>query len=132
MIREMKETFSKIMWKFCQTGEVYYINGAETLPPPLSPEEECDILTKFEDDRSYADILISRNLRLVVYIAKKFDGCGTGIEDLISIGTIGLIKAIDSFDADKGIRFATYAARCIENEVLMFFRSKRRTPALFR
>ena len=122
MIQEMKETFSKIMWKFCQTGEVYYINGAETLPPPLSPEEECDILAKFEDDRSYADILISRNLRLVVYIAKKFDGCGTGIEDLISIGTIGLIKGVNTYRNDKGIKLATYASRCIENEILMYIR----------
>ena len=122
MIKELRETVSKIITHICPGGEVYYINGAEILPPPLAPEEENEILQKFETDRSYADVLISRNLRLVVYIAKKFDGCGTGIEDLISIGTIGLIKGVNTYKNDKGIKLATYASRCIENEILMYIR----------
>jgi len=122
MIKELREKVSKIITHICPGGEVYYINGAEILPPPLAPEEENEILQKFETDRSYADVLISRNLRLVVYIAKKFDGCGTGIEDLISIGTIGLIKGVNTYKNDKGIKLATYASRCIENEILMYIR----------
>ena len=112
----------RIMLAIFGEGETHYINGAETLPPPLTPEKENEILAKLETDRSLSDVLISHNLRLVVYIAKKFDGCGTGIEDLISIGTIGLIKAINTFCADKNIKLATYASRCIENEILMFIR----------
>ncbi|MBE6542048.1 MAG: sigma-70 family RNA polymerase sigma factor [Ruminococcaceae bacterium] len=111
-----------MMLAFCGEGETYYINGAEVLPPPLSPKEEADVISKFETDKSYSDILIRHNLRLVVYIAKKFEGCGTGIEDLISIGTIGLIKGINTYKSDKGIKLATYASRCIENEILMYIR----------
>ncbi|MBE6616625.1 MAG: sigma-70 family RNA polymerase sigma factor [Ruminococcaceae bacterium] len=107
---------------FCGEGETYYINGAEVLPPPLSPEAEEEILSRFNDDRSLSELLIKHNLRLVVYIAKKFEGCGTGIEDLISIGTIGLIKAINTYKTDRGIKLATYASRCIENEILMYIR----------
>ncbi len=101
---------------------VFYINGPETLPPPLSPSEEQDILSRLEGEPSLRTVLVERNLRLVVYIAKKFENTGTGIEDLISIGTIGLIKAINTFKADKNIKLATYASRCIENEILMYIR----------
>lgn len=104
-------------------GEIYYINGPETLPPPLSKEEESVIFTKLEANEPEArDILVVHNLRLVVYIAKKFESTGVGIEDLISIGTIGLIKAVNTFCPSKNIKLATYASRCIENEILMFLR----------
>lgn len=112
----------RIMLALFGNGETHYINGAETLPPPLSTEKENEILDKLDEDRSLADVLISHNLRLVVYIAKKFDGCGTGIEDLVSIGTIGLIKAINTYKKERGIKLATYASRCIENEILMYIR----------
>ena len=101
---------------------VFYINGAETLPVPLEPEEECEILERLEYDSTLRSVLVERNLRLVVYIAKKFENTGINIEDLISIGTIGLIKAINTFKADKNIKLATYASRCIENEILMYIR----------
>ena len=101
---------------------VFYINGPDTLPVPLTHEEESDILARLEEDASLRGILVERNLRLVVYIAKKFENTGVGIEDLISIGTIGLIKAINTFRADKNIKLATYASRCIENEILMYIR----------
>lgn len=101
---------------------VFYINGPETLPPPLSPEEERELLARLNDDPTLRSVLVERNLRLVVYIAKKFENTGTGIEDLISIGTIGLIKAINTFKPDKNIKLATYASRCIENEILMYIR----------
>ena len=122
MISDFKTAIGKMMLAFCGEGGTYYINGAEVLPPPLSPEEEAEVLARFDDDRSLADLLIKHNLRLVVYIAKKFEGCGTGIEDLISIGTIGLIKAINTYKTDRGIKLATYASRCIENEILMYIR----------
>lgn len=102
---------------------VFYINGSDTLPPPLSKEEEADAFRKLlENDSSARETLIVHNLRLVVYIAKKFESTGTGVEDLISIGTIGLIKAVNTFKPDKNIKLATYASRCIENEILMFLR----------
>ncbi len=107
---------------FIRDGEQYYINGSDTLPPPLSPDEEADILSRFDEDRELSQILIERNLRLVVYIARKFENTGVDIEDLISIGTIGLIKAINTFKTDKNIKLATYASRCIENEILMYIR----------
>jgi len=119
---DFRATIGRIMLAFCCEGETYYINGAEVLPPPLTHEEESDILERFETDPSLADVLIQHNLRLVVYIAKKFEGCGTGIEDLCSIGTIGLIKAINTYKTDRGIKLATYASRCIENEILMHIR----------
>ncbi len=106
---------------------VYYINGPETLPPPLSHEEEADIISRLSSEPSLRSVLVERNLRLVVYIAKKFENTGTGIEDLISIGTIGLIKAINTFNAEKNIKLATYASRCIENEILMYIRKTSRT-----
>ena len=107
---------------FTGDGGTYYIGGSETLPPPLSPEEEADVLSRFDEDRSLADTLIRHNLRLVVFIARKFESCGTGIEDLISIGTIGLIKGVNTYRRDRGIKLATYASRCIENEILMHIR----------
>ena len=102
---------------------VYYVGGSEGLPPPLSRAETEDCLARLRQaDASVQPILIERNLRLVVYVAKRFENTGVGLEDLISIGTIGLIKAVDSFDPDKKIKLATYASRCIENEILMFLR----------
>lgn len=108
-------------------NEVHYIGSAEILPAPLSSEEETLLLTHLDDDVLEArQTLIEHNLRLVVYIAKKFDNTGVGVEDLISIGTIGLIKAINTFKSDKNIKLATYASRCIENEILMHLRRNSR------
>ena len=108
-------------------NEVHYIGGAEILPAPLSSEEETLLLTHLDDDVLEArQTLIEHNLRLVVYIAKKFDNTGVGVENLISIGTIGLIKAINTFKSDKNIKLATYASRCIENEILMHLRRNSR------
>ena len=121
-IDTVRDVISRALTYFFGENETHYINGPETLPPPLTSEEEAEILARFDEDRSLADVLISHNLRLVVFIAKKFDGCGTGIEDLISIGTIGLIKAINTYKSDRGIKLATYASRCIENEILMYIR----------
>jgi len=106
------------------SDEVYYIGGSQVLPPPLKPLEEANLLSKLdaEENREVKQILIERNLRLVVYIARKFENTGIGVEDLISIGTIGLIKAVNTFKTDKNIKLATYASRCIENEILMFLR----------
>lgn len=103
---------------------IHYINGANTLPPPLDAERENELISKLDSDspERARQELIEHNLRLVVYIAKKFENAGTGIEDLISIGTIGLIKAINTFRADRNIKLATYASRCIENEILMYIR----------
>ena len=109
---------------------VYYVSGAQTLPPPLGIEEEKDVMLRLSSgDETAKEELIVHNLRLVVYIAKKFENTNVNIEDLISIGTIGLIKAVNTFSADRNIKFATYASRCIENEILMFLRkaSQRRT-----
>lgn len=103
--------------------EVYYINGADPLPPPLTREEEGAILDAIQrGENPSREKLITHNLRLVVYIARKFESPGAGIEDLISIGTIGLIKAVNTFRPEKGIKLATYASRCIENEILMYLR----------
>lgn len=102
--------------------EIFYINGPQTLPPPLSHEEEAELIAAIEINPNAKKMLIERNLRLVVYIARKFESTSVGIEDLISIGTIGLIKAINTFRSDKQIKLATYASRCIENEILMFLR----------
>lgn len=119
------ELFRKILIKVgLKKGlEVFYINGSDTLPPPLTKEEEQRIFDLMDTDFDKArEELIVHNLRLVVYIAKKFEGSGVGLEDLISIGTIGLIKAVNTFSKDKNIKLATYASRCIENEILMFLR----------
>jgi RNA polymerase sigma-E/F/G factor len=105
------------------TEEVYYVGGSEALPPPLTRDEEAYLLTRLPDgDESVRAMLIERNLRLVVYIARKFENTGLHIEDLVSIGTIGLIKAVNTFDPSKKIKLATYASRCIENEILMYLR----------
>ena len=108
---------------------VFYIGGNEVLPPPLTPEEEAEELLKFgtENEEDARNILIERNLRLVVYIARKFENTGVNVEDLISIGTIGLIKAVNTFKTDKKIKLATYASRCIENEILMYLRRNTKT-----
>ena len=110
-------------------NEVHYIGGADVLPAPLEPEEEAEVISDLgtEFDTRAKSLLIEHNLRLVLYIAKKFDNTGVGVEDLISIGTIGLIKAINSFDSEKNIKLATYASRCIENEILMYLRRNSRT-----
>lgn len=100
---------------------LFYINGPDVLPHPLTPEEEAEYIARLSDEDARAK-LIEHNLRLVVYIAKRFENTGTGIEDLISIGTMGLIKAVNTFRADKSIKLATYASRCIENEILMYIR----------
>ena len=106
-----------------KTDEIYYIGGSEALPPPLTKEEEAVLLNKLPNgDEAARSMLIERNLRLVVYIARKFENTGINIEDLISIGTIGLIKAVNTFDPEKKIKLATYASRCIENEILMYLR----------
>lgn len=110
-----------IFGKSC--GKIFYINGPETLPAPLSRTQEEEVFLMLETDEDNARrILITHNLRLVVYIAKKFESTGIGIEDLVSIGTIGLIKAVKTFCPSKNIKLATYASRCIENEILMFLR----------
>ncbi|GGN49329.1 MULTISPECIES: RNA polymerase sporulation sigma factor SigE [Oceanobacillus] len=106
-----------------KSSEIYYIGGKEALPPPLNKEEEAELLKLLtKGDQSARAVLIERNLRLVVYIARKFENTGINIEDLISIGTIGLIKAVNTFKPEKKIKLATYASRCIENEILMYLR----------
>lgn len=121
LFNKIRDLFLKI--RLSEVDTVYYVNGPETLPPPLTKEEEDEIMDKLsEGDESVREKLIVHNLRLVVYIAKKFETSGVGIEDLVSIGTIGLIKAVNTFRADKNIKLATYASRCIENEILMYLR----------
>ena len=118
--------FSRLMTKIrllFHPNEVFYINGPETLPPPLTAKEEEEVMRRIEEgDESAREPLIVHNLRLVVYIARKFENSGAGIEDLISIGTIGLIKAVNTFCPQRNIKLATYASRCIENEILMYLR----------
>ena len=125
----LKEKILKIWRKYFKRDKkvkfpIFYINGSQTLPPPLEPLEEERILNKLGDDNdeNAKQILAQRNLRLVVYIAKKFENTGMDLEDLISVGTIGLMKAINTFDTNKNIKLATYASRCIENEILMQLR----------
>lgn len=114
---KIKNVFERLFFK----NEVYYINGSETLPPPLPQDVEDDMIRtiSFAESR---DMLIEHNLRLVAYIAKRFENTGANIEELISIGTVGLMKAVSSFNAEKNIKLATYASRCIENEILMYIR----------
>lgn len=120
MLRKLKMLIIRL---FVTDKSVFYINGSETLPPPLTKEEELDVVERIrQGDESGRETLIVHNLRLVVYIAKRFETAGAGTEDLISIGTIGLIKAVNTFNPDKNIKLATYASRCIENEILMFLR----------
>lgn len=122
MVRREKALFGR-------RGEIHYIGGAEVLPPPLELEQESRVISDLgtEEDAEAKAILIEHNLRLVVYIAKKFDNTGVGVEDLISIGTIGLIKSINTFKPERNIKLATYASRCIENEILMYLRRNSRT-----
>ncbi|WP_096269965.1 RNA polymerase sporulation sigma factor SigE [Paucisalibacillus globulus] len=125
-----KITFKMRIWWYkllvrlgIKSEEIYYIGGSEALPPPLSKEEEGELLVQLTNgDPAARSVLIERNLRLVVYIARKFENTGINIEDLISIGTIGLIKAVNTFNPEKKIKLATYASRCIENEILMYLR----------
>ena len=122
LIEEIKDRFAKIY-----TGEeILYIGGQDVLPAPLSKDEEEELLEHICDD-NVKSTLIERNLRLVVYIARKFENTGINVEDLISIGTIGLIKAINTFNPEKNIKLATYASRCIENEILMYLRKNQNT-----
>ncbi|MBQ3016936.1 MAG: sigma-70 family RNA polymerase sigma factor [Clostridia bacterium] len=114
-------TIKNIIYKLLGKQNVYYINGSETLPPPLETEIEEKLISEIHDDHA-RQTLIEHNLRLVVYIAKRFENTGVGLEELISIGTVGLMKAVQTYNADKNIKIATYASRCIENEILMFIR----------
>ncbi len=129
-----KNNINSIYVKYLKNEEIieepiFYIAGAQTLPPPLPEEEEQFYIQKLsqKDNLEARQILIERNLRLVVYIAKKFENTGIGIEDLISIGTIGLAKGVNTFKSDKNIKLATYASRCIENEILMYLRRTNKT-----
>lgn len=115
--------FRLIDWGLLARRGIFYIGGSDTLPPPLERAEEAELIARMDaGDESVRGTLIERNLRLVAYIARRFENTGINIEDLISIGTIGLIKAINTFRADKNIKLATYASRCIENEILMYLR----------
>lgn len=122
----VKELYNKIrkyiLEKFGLSKNIFFIGGSDTLPPPLTPEEEKEMLSKFGESDEAKTILIEHNLRLVVYLAKKFESTGINVEDLISIGTIGLIKAVNTFKVEKNIKLATYASKCIENEILMYLR----------
>ena len=124
---KMVPTFRTFL--FPETKDVHYIGGSDILPAPLEAEEEAKAIEALgtETEEKARKLLIEHNLRLVVYIAKKFDNTGVGVEDLISIGTIGLIKAINTFNPDKKIKLATYASRCIENEILMYLRRNNKT-----
>lgn len=127
-LKILKSSINIIYAKYINKEEIeefpiYYVGGSQTLPPPLTPEEEKEVLEKLgKNDETARKTLVERNLRLVVYIAKKFENTGVGLEDLISIGTIGLMKGVNTFKVDKKIKLATYASRCIENEILMFLR----------
>lgn len=122
MLKSIKLFFSRILNRLFKKN-CYYINGPETLPPPLTKEEEETVMHELrEGNEIHRDLLVVHNLRLVVYIAKKFEGSATSTEDLVSIGTIGLMKAVKTFDPQKNIKLATYASRCIENEILMHLR----------
>ncbi len=130
ILTNLPQSIKRIIYSILSKQEIHYIGGSSTLPPPLSKEDEEKYISLLsENSREAKSTLIERNLRLVVYIAKKFENTGINIEDLISIGTIGLIKAINTFNPQKNIKLATYASRCIENEILMYLRknSNRRT-----
>jgi len=119
----LRLTLARLLQRLKLADEVHYVGSSEALPPPLSSDEEMFLLSRLESgDKAVKSVLIERNLRLVVYIARKFENTGVGIEDLVSIGTIGLIKAVNTFDPQKKIKLATYASRCIENEILMYLR----------
>jgi RNA polymerase sporulation-specific sigma factor len=118
----------KLLYRLGFRPEIHYVGSSEALPPPLSVDEEADLIVRLESgDQRVRSTLIERNLRLVVYIGRKFENTGVGIEDLVSIGTIGLIKAVNTFDPCKRIKLATYASRCIENEILMYLRRNSKT-----
>lgn len=132
--RQWVSLINRIRLRWGRIKEIYYVGSSEALPPPLRLEEEENLISRLEQgDQSVKDTLIERNLRLVVYISRKFENTGIGIEDLVSIGTIGLIKAVNTFDPAKKIKLATYASRCIENEILMYLRrnNKIRTEVSF-
>ena len=112
----------KLLQRIVKNREIYYISGSELLPPPLDAEEELIAIEQLGKESSAAAKLIEHNLRLVVYIAKRFENTGIGLDDLTSIGTIGLVKAINTYKSDKNIKLATYASRCIENEIIMYIR----------
>jgi len=120
----LRRLFAFFRLKLARRRGVYYVNGPDVLPAPLAPEEEAAALARLPDDEQARSLLIEHNLRLVVYIARRFENTGTGLEDLVSIGTLGLMKAINTFRADKNIKLATYASRCIENEILMYIRKR--------
>ncbi len=122
LFRKLKSQIADLLGRFCEEGGIYYIGGSDALPQPLTKEEENELIARMQEDERAKNTLIERNLRLVVYIARKFENTGIYVEDLISIGTIGLIKAINTFKPDKNIKLATYASRCIENEILMYLR----------
>lgn len=126
LLKHVKDFFRKIfnfiIDKLGFAEEIFYIGGSDILPPPLTQEEEKEIILRLKDSEEAKTILIEHNLRLVVYLAKKFESTGINVEDLISIGTIGLIKAVNTFKAEKNIKLATYASKCIENEILMHLR----------
>lgn len=126
---QMKFTQRETGLFMMKQGDIHYIGGTEVLPPPLSPEKEFEMIQSLvmEEDSEARATLIEHNLRLVVYIAKKFDNTGVGVEDLISIGTIGLIKSVNTYNPEKNIKLATYASRCIENEILMYLRRNNKT-----
>ncbi|HHT63519.1 MAG: RNA polymerase sporulation sigma factor SigE [Bacillota bacterium] len=124
----LKFWYIRLLQKFNLDEDVFYVGSSEALPPPLTSDEELYLLSRLETgDKTVKEVLIERNLRLVVYIARKFENTGVGIEDLVSIGTIGLIKAVNTFDPAKKIKLATYASRCIENEILMHLRRNNKT-----
>ena len=126
-IRGIYQMFLKIIGK--ESESCYYIAGPDKLPNILKPEEEAKLLEVFKEDNKAKNTLVEKNLRLVVYIAKKFESSGVNIEDLVSIGTIGLMKGVNSYKADKNIKLATYASRCIENEILMYLRKSTKTKS---
>lgn len=123
MILAICSFIKRLMRRVHRSSGVYYVNGPDVLPPPLTPEEEREALDRLPDDEASV-ALIEHNLRLVVFVARRFEGPGVGLEDLVSIGTVGLIKAINTFRPDKNIKLATYASRCIENEILMYMRKR--------
>lgn len=127
---KLKAVALLVYWGVRQENDIYYVGSTEVLPPPLTGDEEIGLLSRLQQgDNAVKSVFIERNLRLVVYIARKFENTGVGIEDLVSIGTIGLIKAVNTFDPIKRIKLATYASRCIENEILMYLRRNSKTRA---
>ncbi|MBQ9330473.1 MAG: RNA polymerase sporulation sigma factor SigE [Oscillibacter sp.] len=128
----IKEILLRLLARWGGLPEIHYIGGSDTLPPPLSREREAELLERSEEESARQE-LIEHNLRLVVYIARRFENTGINLEDLISIGTIGLIKAVGTYRAEKNIKLATYASRCIENEILMYLRknANRRSEVSF-